>query len=511
MKLKNILLCASVLGGLALSSCTGNFLDEDRNPNSLDPENFWKSESDILKGLTAAYAGLQPTIEWAQPFERYIVIDNYRSDELDYRPDVTAWMELAMYNNESTNYVPNDEWTNLYTSINYCNQCLDNIPNVPDNDDEGIKQTKATSIAEARFLRAFYHYRLFINFGERLPMFEHELEGTEEEFYPPQVEAGRLKTFIETELSECQANLPEKWNTNMAGRVTKYTAAALLGKYYMFIGEKAKAKTEFWKVIDSHRYELMENYGDNFNGLHENNKESILEVQFTGSLEGGHYEYNLFTLHLGPDSGCGAYEEAYPSKWLFNTLKKDLTEDGEYSDRLYETIIFDDPKSRPFYYEDGKGFSDYHQEDNIYWRKYVTYDKSLGDYWDYSGFNIPLIRYADILLLYAECLNDEGNSKEAIKYINKVRDRVHVTPLSDTLSKEQVLKHLQDVERPCELALEGSRWYDLIRWGIVEDALKSHEKPFASNFISTKHIRLAIPHKEFLMNPDWVQNEGYTK
>ena len=419
MKLKNILLCASVLGGLALSSCTGNFLDEDRNPNSLDPENFWKSESDILKGLTAAYAGLQPTIEWAQPFERYIVIDNYRSDELDYRPDVTAWMELAMYNNESTNYVPNDEWTNLYTSINYCNQCLDNIPNVPDNDDEGIKQTKATSIAEARFLRAFYYYRLFINFGERLPMFEHELEGTEEEFYPPQVEAGRLKTFIETELSECQANLPEKWNTNMAGRVTKYTAAALLGKYYMFIGEKAKAKTEFWKVIDSHRYELMENYGDNFNGLHENNKESILEVQFTGSLEGGHYEYNLFTLHLGPDSGCGAYEEAYPSKWLFNTLKKDLTEDGEYSDRLYETIIFDDPKSRPFYYEDGKGFSDYHQEDNIYWRKYVTYDKSLGDYWDYSGFNIPLIRYADILLLYAECLNDEGNSKEAIKYINK--------------------------------------------------------------------------------------------
>ena len=93
MKLKNILLCASVLGGLALSSCTGNFLDEDRNPNSLDPENFWKSESDILKGLTAAYAGLQPTIEWAQPFERYIVIDNYRSDELDYRLDGTGHVQ----------------------------------------------------------------------------------------------------------------------------------------------------------------------------------------------------------------------------------------------------------------------------------------------------------------------------------------------------------------------------------------------------------------------------------
>ena len=146
MKLKNILLCASVLGGLALSSCTGNFLDEDRNPNSLDPENFWKSESDILKGLTAAYAGLQPTIEWAQPFERYIVIDNYRSDELDYRPDVTAWMELAMYNNESTNYVTNAEWINLYTRINHCHQCLNKITNVHDNAEEGNKQNTETRL-----------------------------------------------------------------------------------------------------------------------------------------------------------------------------------------------------------------------------------------------------------------------------------------------------------------------------------------------------------------------------
>ena len=95
MKLKNILLCASVLGAWHSLHVPGISWMKNRNPNSLDPENFWKSESDILKGLTAAYAGLQPTIEWAQPFERYIVIDNYRSDELDYRPDVTAWMELA--------------------------------------------------------------------------------------------------------------------------------------------------------------------------------------------------------------------------------------------------------------------------------------------------------------------------------------------------------------------------------------------------------------------------------
>lgn len=511
MKLKNILIFASLVGSTLLASCTGSYLDEDRNPNALSPSIFWKSEGDIFKGLTAAYAGLQPTISWAIPFERYIVIDNYRSDELDYRPDVGSWMQLAMYNNESTNSVGRTEWRNLYTSINYCNQCLDHIGDVPEEGNAGIKDIKARGIAEARFLRAFYYYRIFINYGERVPMFLHEIVGTDEEFYPPQVEAGVLKKFIETELSECQSDLPESWDSSMAGRATKYTAAALLGKYYMFIGEEEKAKTEFAKVINSNRYGLMENYGDNFDGLHKNNKESVLEVQFTGFFDGGHYEYNLFTVHLGPDSGCGAYEEAYPSNWLFETMKKDVTADGEYTDRLYQTIIFDDPKSRPFYYDEGASFSDYHQPGSIYWRKYVTYDPSLGDYWDNSGFNVPLIRYADILLLYAECLNNEGNTGEAIRYINQVRNRVNAVPIPDTMTKDEVLKHLQDVERPCELALEGSRWYDLIRWGIIKQALIDHEKPFANNFLETKHIRLAIPHDEFLMNPDWVQNEGYTK
>ncbi|CAK7021137.1 MAG: SusD-like protein P25 [Bacteroides rodentium] len=520
MKLKNILLCASVLGGMTLASCTGNFLDEDRNPNKLGPSTFWKTEADILKGLTACYAGLQPSASWGKPYERYIVIDNYRSDELKHRNDVTEWTQLAQYQNESTNYVANDEWFNLYRSINFCNQCLDNIPNVPDDGSQNIIDAKKTSIAEARFLRAFFYYRLFINFGEKVPMPLHQLQGVESEFYPDQAQVGEVKALIETELSECQRDLPESWSADMAGRATKYAAAALLGKYYMFIGETAKAKAEFWKVIDSHKYDLIANYGDNFDGRHENNKESILEVQFSGKQAGDQYEYNLFALHLLPSVYKGSYEEAYPSEWLYNTLKQDLTVDGKYSDRLYNTIIFNDPQSRPFYYEEGKSFDDYHAQydkdenrmsDPIYWYKFTNVNADLDDYWNESGTNVPLIRYADVLLLYAECLNDEGLTKDAIGYINQVRNRVHVTPLPETMTKDQVLKHLQDVERPCELALEGSRWYDLLRWGILKKTLVDHGKPFAENLDETKHIKLAIPHAEFLMNPGWEQNEGYGK
>ena len=87
----------------------------------------------------------------------------------------------------------------------------------------------------------------------------------------------------------------------------------------------------------------------------------------------------------------------------------------------------------------------------------------------------------------------------------------NVPDLRSTMTKEEVLRHLQDVERPCELAFEGCRWYDLLRWGIVKQALVDHGKRFAENFIETKHTLFPIPHDEFLMNPDWVQNPNFSK
>lgn len=487
-------------------SCTGaSFLDEVTNPNNLTPATFWKTEGDILKGLTSAYAQLQPNMNWAAPFDRYIVIDNYRSDELDYRPDVVNWLRLATFNNTPTNGTSNSEWTYLYRGINYSNQCIDNIPNVPD-----LSETMLNSyLAEARFLRAYYYYRLYLNFGERIPLFTKEIKGEEEEFYPPQSEPGVIAAFIESELSDVQQYLPEKHSSSyLPGRCTTYAAAAILGKFHLFRKQLDKAEKEFKKLIG--KFDLMENYADNFSGLHKNNKESIFEVQYTGDRTGGMREHHRIALHLASSNAEG-YEEAYPSDWLFETFKKDLTVEGGYSDRMYATILFDDPHTKAFYFAEGKEFKDYHNSSEIFWHKYVTWDSSLSQHWTISASNIPIVRYADVLLSYAECLNDRGATKEAIGYINEVRRRVNCPDLSDAMSKDEVLKHLQDVERPCELALEGSRWYDLIRWGIVGKALKEHKKPLAENFVESKHVLIPIPHGEFLLNPDWVQNPGFSK
>lgn len=531
MKVNDILQCMVLGSGILFSSCT-DFLDEDKNPNALSQSQFWQSEEDIMKGLTSVYAALQPYNSWAEAYERYLVVDEYRSDLITFRDDVTSWMDVASFTNEATGSVSKSEWTYLYKGINYANQCIDNIPNIQVDSEDG-KALQKQAVAEARFLRAYFYYRLYQNFGEKVPIYLHQLEGTQEEFYPEQAKAGELVNLIETELSEIQNLLPEEYETEEKGRATRYMAAAVLGKFYMFRGELAKAEAEFQKIIDQgdkpdgskgRLFGLMENWNENFDGLHKNNKESIFEVQFTGNREGGHYEANEFAVHLAPFAANG-YEEAYPTQWLFDTMMENEkvvdgsgNETGHYSARALYTLIFDDPECRPFYYEEGKSYVDYHYVNPkpgdpkpFYWHKYVTWTEGKSSYWDESFFNIQVIRYADILLLYAECLNDRGMTNDAIKYINMVRNRVKVKPLESTMGRDEVLKHLQDVERPCELALEGVRWYDLIRWGIVEKALKDHEKPLVKNYVDSKHKLFPIPHSEFLVNPDWEQNPGFSK
>ncbi|ERJ57390.1 RagB/SusD family nutrient uptake outer membrane protein [Sphingobacterium paucimobilis] len=491
---------------LGTTSCSKSFLKEETDPNYLTLTNFWKTEGDIIKGLTSAYSHLQPNMSWGTPFERHIVVDNYRSDELDFRADVTAWLQVATFVNTSTNSISKSEWTLLYRGINYANQCIDNIPKVVSAADD----FRARAIAEARFLRAYYYYRLYLNYGENIPLYTKEIKGTDEEFFPKQAAPGEIIAFLVKELSEIQAILPEPgfYSAKDAGRINRYAASAILGKLYMFVHQLDKAETEFAKIIG--KFELMDNYEHNFDGLHKNNKESIFEVQYSGDRTAGRREFNRIALHLASSNAEG-YEEAYPSTWLFETLKKDKTLNGGYSDRLYSTIIFNDPKSDAFYFENGKSFLDYHRDGEIFWKKFVSWDPSLSEHWTQSAFNFPLVRYADVLLLYAECLNNRGATTTAIDLINTVRGRVNVIPIASSLTKEQVLKHLQDIERPSELALEGGRWYDLIRWGITEEALKAHNKPYVANFVKSKHQLFPIPHDEFLLNPEWIQNPNFSK
>lgn len=506
--MKEFKILLAVFLAVTFMGCDDSFLEEESNPNKLTSATFWQNEDDAIKGLVSVYATLQPSKSWAATYTQYIVAENYRSDELDWRDDVTSWIHIASFLNDPENSVSYSYWTYQYRGVFRANQCIENIPNIPEMNDNLRKQT----IAEARFLRAYFYYKLMLNFGERIPLYKVAFNDSEDHYYPPQSAAGELFSFIKTELSEVQTDLPASYGDGDKGRATRWAAMGVLAKLYLLKGEFKNAQSELGKIISDGGFDLTPNYGDNFDGNHKNNQESILEIQFSGDRTGGRREYNYIGLHLASfNAADGGYEEAYPSTWLFDLLKKDTTASGAYGDRLYETIMFDDPQSSSFYYGQGE-FTDYHRSDEIFWKKYVNWSPDQSEFWYQSVYNLPLLRYADVLLLYAEVTNElEGPTQEVFNYINKVRGRSHVVPIPSNLNQQQVREHLQQVERPCELALEGSRWYDLIRWGDVKETLESHQKRGAANFVKGKHELFPIPYKEMLLNSDWKQNSGFGK
>lgn len=271
-----------------MSSCSGSFLDEDRNPNSLSPSVFWKNETDIMKGLTSAYAALQPNIDWAIPFERYIVIDNFRSDECDFRADVSSWMSIAMFTNESTSSVSKTEWTNLYTGVNFANQCIDNIPNVPGSAE--IDGLKKQAIAEARFLRAFYYYRLYINFGEIIPIYLHQIEGTERNSILIRQNLESLSNSSKTSSKKSRAIFPRN--------IAKTRADAQHVTQQPLFSENSTCSAENCPRLrkSSKTYRQIRTHGELCRQLRRSPQEQqriCFEVQFSGNQEGGHYEYNL--------------------------------------------------------------------------------------------------------------------------------------------------------------------------------------------------------------------------
>jgi hypothetical protein len=267
--------------------------------------------------------------------------------------------------------------------------------------------------------------------------------------------------------------LPSSYTSADMGRVTSGAAMALLGKIYLTFHKWTEARNVLSQLVG--RYSLMTTPEQVFDVNNKMNDEIIFAVRFNKDVEGEGHGYWFSIINLTDDTNqTKSLKECYKD----GDKRKNLITYVKVEDKVCVMNKFKDVKS-------------------------ATYNT--------VGNDQIILRYADVLLLYAECLNDKGETTEAINIINKVRARVNVPALPLTMSKAEVLKHLQDKERPCELALEGSRWYDLVRWGIVEETLKAHNKPFVENYVDTKHQLFPIPHSEFLLNPDWEQNPNYSK
>lgn len=482
------------------------------NPNELTNESFWQNEADAIKGINSSYSTFH-----RGGFSRWQpMLYDLRSDVgASYSP----WSELA---NALNNFIqPNsnfgpvvDVYFDNYVGVFRANQVLANVPKIEmDND------LKKRILAEAHFFRGMHYYHLASLWGNVVLQLD---PSKPTDINPTSPEADVWQQVI-SDLSLAVVDLPKSYSSNELGRITKGGASALLAKAYMQIKdfEKAKLALDYFFIGDgSGLYDLTTDYSDNFKISTEFNVESVLEwsyadnpLEFTDndSQTPNHNFGTSIAQFYGPP-GIG-YTDAEALRWVTNEFEIEKTVTNKRDPRLAATYLYDftDERGPAFTMIYGLTFNERYGPDN----KRVFFRKFLNDHYRNSeGFrsenNYRFIRFADVLLMYAECLNEIGKTSEAYSYVDRVRQRAGLSPLSlskPNLSKQAFLNQIKH-ERLLELTGEGHRFNDLKRWGDLNTSL-SVKDPAFSNFIIGKHELLPIPQNDLDINPNMVQNPGW--
>ncbi|MGW9687150.1 RagB/SusD family nutrient uptake outer membrane protein [Flagellimonas sp. 2504JD1-5] len=506
---RNKYIIIAILAVIGLHSCSDDFIDVE-NKEVLTDSSFWQTEAHALQALTATYAALHSSSgsKWAF-FEEIYTAMAYKGDDMTNNTAETYSRALASFTNTTEESGPFNIWRTAYAGIGRANQILLRVPEM-----EALsQQSKDVVIAEAKFLRAYFYFWLVTGF-ENVPLVT-SYETDPDNLFPSQATPAEIWAQIENDLNEAEPALLDEHSSEWRGRATKGAARALLGKAYLFQEKWADAESKLAQVVGMN-YALLPNYEDNFNGNAENGSESVFEIQFTGDRSNGNDERQVFNFEVSPYA-FGGWELFYPSEWLVEEMKTDLNAGGEPSDRVYASIFFDDPGSEMYSrssdtdiaYTDVAGDLNHPR----YFKKYAfNVDTNF-----YNGTNIALIRFADVLLMYAEALNENGKTDEAITEINKVRERGGAVPIAlGSMNQSELRQQIRHHERPVELSMEfGIRWFDLYRWQrgstateSVKTTLENHNKPFSENF-QERDILFPIPLQEININENLNQNPGW--
>ncbi|MNQ19219.1 SusD family protein [compost metagenome] len=510
-------------GFLSLAVVTTSCVDNEDllqvDPNNDAVDSFWKTDQDAIEGVNAAYGSLltDGTYMRSTPLLLDLKGDDTRSN--------SPWD--AMYNvgrfnsNVSNAAIYGWAYETYYQGIYRCNQVLTNVPGIAMTD-EGLKNR---ILGQAHFLRGLYLFHA-VNMFKNVPL------PTEIAVYNPQKTNEEGWAQVIADFKAAAELLPTTYDNvsgldaGQKGRATKGAALGYLGKAYLFTKDFENAKTSFKKVIDLGVYSLVSNYRDNFTDKNENNSESLFEVQFSreaggvdlgwgGAPASGWGKTSARAITYGPRAF--GWTDVQPTWTLFNEYHDELTTSGAVDPRLDATMFYNKPGGMQLYGQDFATFYAANPGDlnDLFCRKYQNSDGEYANEYDWrSGINERLLRYADVLLMYAECLNETGDTAGAYTYIQMVRNRVGLPNLSTAkpgLSQDGMREQIGH-ERFLEFPLEGHRFDDIRRWGWLENPtklawLKARDVEFNSYAAGREYF--PIPQLEMDNNPGTVQNPSY--
>jgi starch-binding outer membrane protein, SusD/RagB family len=399
----------------------------------------------------------------------------------------------------------NSLWTGYYGLINSCNTTIKEV-----NSNEQIvapEAVKEQTIAEARFLRGYAYFMLVRLYG-RVPLIDTLYQDPALQSNIPQSSSAALYEFIERDLNFAAASLPLSWDKNFTGRATKGAAQGLLAKVYLTQKKWAPALAAAGAVINSGQYDLSTSYDKIFREEGENSKESVFEVQATADAN---FPTARGIQYTQVQSVRGAGDWNYG--WGFNTPSEALANAYEPGDpRRARTILFTSTPTTP-------GITIYGEVTPVglpnprYNQKVYSNPAMKAAVGSRSGWwmNVRILRYADVVLMYAEAANELGQTQEALAKLEMVRARaragnINILPRITT-TDQALLRDAIRHERRVELAMEHDRFFDLVRWGIAQSALHAAGK---TNFSENRDVLLPIPQVQIDLSKNVLtQNPGY--
>lgn len=495
---------------------------------------FWNNPAAGANALNSCYAGIYSS--------EYFFFNEDLSDNAFCVSAVNGGQvrNIAQGSYDGTTSRVAGEWAYHFGGIRTCNNLLANIDKVPGLED-GLK---ARMIAETRFIRAFHYFQLFTWYGD-VPLITNEI-GLAESYTIPRTPRAQIVEFVLNELDEVQAILP----VNIAyapadrGRITKGAAIALKARVQLYEGKWEDVITNCELLMSSNEngtYALFSNYAGVFTAANEYNSEVILDLQYV-PLTRTHSEQRFFIPRTEGQLICGiAPSQELVDDYIMANGKtigetgSGYSEDDPYigrDPRFAATIIYDGAsftgkngttitvRTQP-----GTGDNSIDNADatttGYYVRKY--YDQTA-DVANNSGLNLMLIRYADVLLMYAEAKNELGQMDADTwnKTIRLLRQRAGFTeagaldlPAGNQGTWQTIIRR----ERRSELAMEGLRIFDIRRWKTAETVLNGTLHGFKVNgaylevdtrvFDESKHYLWPVPQNELNLNKNIIQNPNW--
>lgn len=509
---------------LMVASCVDNSDLVQLDPNYDTETSFWQDDEDALEGVNAAYASLltDGTYMRSTPLLLDLKGDDTRSN--------SPWASMANVGRFNTSVsdpaIYGWAFETYYQGVFRANQVLTFVPNI-EMEDTALKNR---ILGQAYFLRGLYFFHL-VNMFKSVPLPLDPVDYSQHS-HDQRTEAEGWAQ-VKADFQMAADMLPVSYSdvsgidAGDIGRATRGAALGYLGKAHLFTHDYASAKTTFEQVMNLGVYSLVANYRDNFTTVNENNSESLFEVQFSrevggvnlgwGGAPGSDWGKTSARAITYAPRGFG-WTDVQPTWNLFYEFQEEATIDGEVDPRLDATMFYNKPEGMTLYGQDfatvyGGNPSDLN---DLFCRKYQNSDGQFADEYDWrSGINERLLRYADILLMYAECLNELGQTSEAYGYIQQVRDRVNLPDLATTMpnmSQEEMREQIGH-ERYLEFALEGHRFDDIKRWGWLDNAQKvqwlEDRDPEYATYLPGREF-FPIPQTEVDNNPGITeQNEGY--